>query len=124
MFSATSLLTFITLSLSVAANPVIIDRSPILSIPITRIQNLTSGHNVVASGLNRAQNFKERVMARDLGEFRKKKRQSEPVINEVVSYIASVGVGANDQQCRWLSVLPSEELLTTVVKSPINCRYR
>jgi len=37
-------------------------------------------------------------MARDLGEFRKKKRQSEPVINEVVSYIASVGVGANDQQ--------------------------
>ena len=123
MCSAIFLLTFVTLSLSVAANPVIIDRSPILSIPITRIQNLTSGHNVVASGLNRAQNFRDRIVARDLGEFRKK-RQSEPVINEVVSYIASVGVGANDQQCRWLSVLPSEELLTTVVKSPINCRYR
>jgi len=97
MFSTTSLLTFVTLALSVAANPVIVDRSPILSIPITRIQNITSGHNVIASGLSRAQNFKERVTAQAIGESRKK-RQSEPVTNEVVSYIASVGVGANDQQ--------------------------
>ncbi|KAE9406893.1 aspartic protease [Gymnopus androsaceus JB14] len=96
MFSTTSLLTFVTLALSVAANPVIVDRSPVLSVPITRFQNLTSGHNVIASGLNRAQNFKQRITARDLGEFRK--RQAEPVINEAVSYIASVGVGANDEQ--------------------------
>jgi cathepsin E len=96
MFSTSSLLTFVTLALGAAANPVIIDRSPILSIPLTRIQNITSGHNVVASGLARVQNFKDRITARDLGEI--KKRQSEAVINEVVSFIASVGVGADDSQ--------------------------
>lgn len=102
MVSATSLLTFVALALSVAANPVIVDRSPVLSIPITRLQNLTSGHNVIASGLARAQNFRERITARDLGEFRKMKRQAEPVINEAVSYIASVGVGADNTQCKHL----------------------
>ncbi|KAJ3916555.1 aspartic peptidase domain-containing protein [Lentinula edodes] len=96
MFSAVSLLAFVTLALNVVANPVVIDRSPILSIPLTKIHNITSGHNLVASGLARAQNFKDRAKAHDLAAI--KKRQAEPVINEVVSYIASVGVGASDTQ--------------------------
>ncbi|KAJ3906912.1 aspartic peptidase domain-containing protein [Lentinula edodes] len=96
MFSAVSLLAFVTLALNVVANPVVIDRSPILSIPLTKIHNITSGHNLVASGLARAQNFKDRAKAHDLAAV--KKRQAEPVINEVVSYIASVGVGASDTQ--------------------------
>ncbi|KAJ3893486.1 aspartic peptidase domain-containing protein [Lentinula edodes] len=98
MFSAVSLLAFVTLALNVVANPVVIDRSPILSIPLTKIHNITSGHNLVASGLARAQNFKDRAKAHDLAAV--KKRQAEPVINEVVSYIASVGVGASDTQCK------------------------
>ncbi|KAJ3866140.1 aspartic peptidase domain-containing protein [Lentinula novae-zelandiae] len=96
MFSAVSLLAFVTLALNVVANPVVIDRSPILSIPLTKIHNITSGHNLVASGLARAQNFKDRAKAHDLAAV--KKRQAEPVINEVISYIASVGVGASDTQ--------------------------
>ncbi|KAJ3783676.1 family A1 protease [Lentinula aff. detonsa] len=96
MFSATSLLAFIAIALDVAANPVVIDRSPVLSIPLTKIHNITSGHNLVASGLARAQSFKDRAKAHDLAEIRK--RQSVPVTNEVVSYIASVGVGASDTQ--------------------------
>ncbi|KAJ3991904.1 family A1 protease [Lentinula boryana] len=96
MFSALSLLTFVILALDIAAKPVIIDRSPVLSIPLTKIHNITSGHNLVASGLARAQSFKDRAKTHDLAEIRK--RQSVPVINEVVTYIASVGVGASDAQ--------------------------
>ncbi|KAF5376361.1 hypothetical protein D9757_008680 [Collybiopsis confluens] len=97
MFSATSLLTFVTLALGIVANPVVvIDRSPILSLPLSRISNFTSGHNILAHDLARAQHFKDRARARATGE--PVKRQAEPVINEVVSYIASVGVGASDSQ--------------------------
>ncbi|KAJ4486699.1 family A1 protease [Lentinula edodes] len=96
MFSPTLLLGAVTIVLTVVASPVVIDRSPILSIPLTKIHNITSGHNLVASGLARAQNFKDRAQAHDLAAI--KKRQAEPVINEVVSYIASVGVGASDTQ--------------------------
>ncbi|KAJ3753637.1 family A1 protease [Lentinula raphanica] len=96
MFSASSLLTLVTLALGIAAKPVIIDRSPVLSIPLTKVHNITSGHNLVASGLARAQNFKDRAKAHDLAEIRK--RQSVPVTNEVVTYLASVGVGASDTQ--------------------------
>ncbi|KAJ3810531.1 family A1 protease [Lentinula aff. lateritia] len=96
MFFPVLLLGFVTVVSSVVANPVVIDRSPILSIPLTKIHNITSGHNLVASGLARAQNFKGRAKAHDLAAV--KKRQAEPVINEVVSYSASVGVGASDTQ--------------------------
>ncbi|KAJ3776837.1 family A1 protease [Lentinula raphanica] len=94
MLSAFSLLTFVTLALGIVANPVIIDRSPVLSIPLTKVHNITSGHNLVASGLARAQNFKDRAKAHDLAEIRK--RQSVPVTNEVITYLASVEVGASD----------------------------
>lgn len=97
MLSMTSLLALITLALSAAANTVIIDRSPVLSVPLTRIQNFNSGHNLVDAGLIRAQNFKDRITARDLGEFRK--RQSVPVSNEDTIYIASMGVGEPATEC-------------------------
>ncbi|KAJ3825756.1 aspartic peptidase domain-containing protein [Lentinula raphanica] len=93
MLSAFSLLTFVTLALGIVANPVIIDRSPVLSIPLTKVHNITSGHNLVAFGLARAQNFKDRAKAHDLAEIRK--RQSVPVTNEVITYLASVEVGAS-----------------------------
>lgn len=97
MFSATSLLTFVTLALGVTANPVVVvDRSPILSLPLSRIHNFTSGHNILAHDIARIQSLKNKAKARASGQ--PIKRQAEPVINEVVSYIASVGVGASDSQ--------------------------
>ncbi|KAJ3858123.1 hypothetical protein EV359DRAFT_88220, partial [Lentinula novae-zelandiae] len=59
MFSSVLLSGFVTIVSTVVATPVVIDRSPILSIPLTKIHNITSGHNLVASGLARAQNFKD-----------------------------------------------------------------
>ncbi|KIK55674.1 hypothetical protein GYMLUDRAFT_248487 [Collybiopsis luxurians FD-317 M1] len=76
MLFATSLI-FINLALSVAISAVVVvDRSPILSLPLTRVQS-----------------FKQRTKAHATGQT--VKRQSVTVSNQVVSYIASVGVGAN-----------------------------
>ncbi|KAJ3906911.1 family A1 protease [Lentinula edodes] len=97
MFSPVLLLGFVTIVSTVVANPVVINRSPILSIPLTKIHNITSGHNLVASGLARAQNFKDRAQAHDLAAI--KKRQAVPVsTHEAVTYVASVGVGASNKQ--------------------------
>ncbi|KAF5377131.1 hypothetical protein D9757_008758 [Collybiopsis confluens] len=97
MFSSTSLLTVVTLVLGFASGTVIVvDRSPILSLPLKRINNFTSGHDILAHDLARINKFDNRAKAH--GSDKPAKRQAEPVINEVVSYIASVGVGANDKQ--------------------------
>ncbi|KIK55670.1 hypothetical protein GYMLUDRAFT_47635 [Collybiopsis luxurians FD-317 M1] len=98
MFAASSLLTFVTLALGVAASPVVVvDRSPIITLPLSRVHNFTSGYNIIAHDLARIQNFKDRSAARASNQPLSK-RQAEPVINEVVSYIASVGVGASASQ--------------------------
>lgn len=101
MFSTTSLLTFVTIALSVTAKPAIVDRSSVLSVSLTRIQNLSGEHNLVEAGLIRAQSFKDHIaardLARDLGGLRK--RQSVPVTNNAVQYTASVGVGEPATQC-------------------------
>ncbi|KAF5366346.1 hypothetical protein D9757_011466 [Collybiopsis confluens] len=86
-----------TLALAVAANPiVVVDRSPI-SLPLSRVRNFTSGYDIISHDLARIQHFKDRANARATNQpFTK--RQAQPVINEVVSYIASVGVGASNSQ--------------------------
>ncbi|KAF5376383.1 hypothetical protein D9757_008679 [Collybiopsis confluens] len=97
MFSVTSLLAFVILASRTSGNPVVvIDRSPILSLPLSRINNFTSGHDILAHDLARARHFKDLAKARATGQ--PLKRQSEPVINTVVQYIASVGVGASNSQ--------------------------
>ncbi|KIK55673.1 hypothetical protein GYMLUDRAFT_175162 [Collybiopsis luxurians FD-317 M1] len=98
MFSVISLLTFVTLALGVATSPVVVvDRSPILSLPLKRVNNFTSGHDILARDLARVQRFRDRAKARATGQP-VKRQSSEPVSNQVVSYIASVGVGASDSQ--------------------------
>jgi len=92
MFSSISLLAFVTLALSVAAKPVINNRSPFSSIPFSKAPITASGHDLVLSGVNRAQNFKQQITARDFGETRKR-QLSVPVDNIEVSYIASVDIG-------------------------------
>ncbi|KIK55663.1 hypothetical protein GYMLUDRAFT_175217 [Collybiopsis luxurians FD-317 M1] len=85
MFPVISLLTFVTLALGVATSPVVVvDRSPILSLPLKRVNNFTSGHDILAHDLARARATGQPV----------KRQSSEPVTNQVVSYTAVVGVGA------------------------------
>jgi len=92
MFSTTSLLVFVTLALSISATTD--TPAAIYSLPLRRIQNITSGHNLVQSGLNRAQNFRNAIATREIGHV-KRQTDSKPVINEAVEYIATVGVGAS-----------------------------
>ncbi|CAK5284637.1 unnamed protein product [Mycena citricolor] len=75
------------LSLPAAASPVAVENS-FISLPISRQFNLTGSVNIVKSDLARVAHFKARTS--------KGKRAviSEPVSNQVVSYIASVGVGS------------------------------
>ncbi|KIK55675.1 hypothetical protein GYMLUDRAFT_263999 [Collybiopsis luxurians FD-317 M1] len=97
MFFANPLLISVALALGVATGPVVVvDRSPILSLPLKRINNFTSGHDILIHDLARVQSFKDRAKARATGQ--PVKRQSVPISNQVVSYIASVGIGADDSQ--------------------------
>ncbi len=96
MFPAT-LLTTLLLAFSVAANPVLVDRSPV-TLPISRRLNLTSIHNLVQHDQARAKNFKLGTSARSAN---RRAVISEPVQNQAVTYVASVGVGSPATTCRF-----------------------
>ncbi|KDR80341.1 hypothetical protein GALMADRAFT_1191935 [Galerina marginata CBS 339.88] len=87
----TTLLTTLLLALCVAANPVLVDRSPV-SLPLSRRVNLTSIDNLLRHDQARAKALKLRGAANTAGLV--------PAINEpvqqsqAVTYIASVGVGS------------------------------
>ncbi|KJA28403.1 hypothetical protein HYPSUDRAFT_33774 [Hypholoma sublateritium FD-334 SS-4] len=86
----TTLLTTLLLAFSVAANPVLVDRSTV-TLPLSRRLNLTSIHNLVLHDQARAKNLK-------LGGSGKSANRraviSEPVQNQAVTYVASIGVGS------------------------------
>ncbi|KAF8971720.1 aspartic protease [Flammula alnicola] len=90
MFPAT-LLTTLLLALSVAANPVLVNRSPV-TLPISRRLNLTSVHNLVRHDQARAKALKAKGAARAAGQSRAV--INEQVDNQAVTYVASVGVGS------------------------------
>ncbi|CAA7264829.1 unnamed protein product [Cyclocybe aegerita] len=87
--SPTTLLTTLLLALSVAANPVLVDRSPV-TLPLSRRLNLTSVHNLVRHDQARAKALKAK------GTVKHDSRAviNEQVDNQAVTYIASVGVGS------------------------------
>ncbi|KAF4611714.1 hypothetical protein D9613_004262 [Agrocybe pediades] len=90
----TTLLTTLLLALSVAANPVLVDRSPV-TLPISRRLNLTSVHNLVRHDQTRAKALKARGAAKAAGaSFSEAAVINEPVDNQAVTYVASVGVGS------------------------------
>ncbi|KAF9486586.1 aspartic protease [Pholiota conissans] len=86
----TTLLTTLLLALSVAANPVLVDRSPV-TLPISRRLNLTSVHNLVRHDQNRAKALKLKGSSKGLGS---RAVVNEAVDNQAVTYVASVGVGS------------------------------
>jgi len=90
----TTLLTTLLLALSVAANPVLVNRSPV-TLPLSRRLNLTSAHNLVRHDQTRAKALKTRGSARAAGlSIQNAAVINEAVDNQAVTYIASVGVGS------------------------------
>ncbi|KAG6840770.1 hypothetical protein C0991_004555 [Blastosporella zonata] len=90
MFPASSLLTTIVLALAVSANPIVVSDSPV-TLPLARRLNTTSVHNLIRHDLARAKYLRAR------GQRLKFDADAtvikEPVDNQAVSYIASIGVG-------------------------------
>ncbi|KAJ7849379.1 family A1 protease [Mycena olivaceomarginata] len=85
-----TLLPAILLALRVAAGPVLVDES-VITLDISRRFNFTGG-SVVQSDLARINSVKNRNAAKSGRDARAV--ISEPVDNQVVTYIASVGVGS------------------------------
>jgi cathepsin E len=90
----TTLLTTLLLALSAAANPVLVNRSPV-TLPISRRLNLTSVHNLLRHDQARAQALKAKGAAKAAGvPFSEAAVISTQVDNQAVTYVATVGVGS------------------------------
>jgi len=95
----TALLTTLLLASSVAANPVVINRSPV-TLPISRRVNFTSIHNLVRHDQARAKALKAKGSAKAAGvSFHNDAVISSPADNQAVVYIATVGVGIPPTNC-------------------------
>ena len=99
-----SLLVTLTLLLAltgnVAANPVIINRSPV-TLPLLRVLNLTSTHNLLRYDQARAKALKSRGSSLKTGKDHDARAViNEPVDNQAVAYIASIGVGSPPTTCK------------------------
>ncbi|KAJ3567340.1 hypothetical protein NP233_g6431 [Leucocoprinus birnbaumii] len=93
----TTLLTTLLLALSVAANPIVQVRNSHVSLPLSRRLNVTSAHNLVQHDLRRAKALKARGKALSGAQLTPEEAavvSNEPLDNQAVSYIASVGVGS------------------------------
>ncbi|KAH9486239.1 Polyporopepsin [Psilocybe cubensis] len=88
------MLTTLLLALSVAANPVLVDRSPV-TLPIARRTNFTSVHNLLRHDQTRAKFLKAKGAAKAAGlPLQQDAVINEQVDNQVVTYVAAVGVGS------------------------------
>ncbi|KAG6817905.1 hypothetical protein H0H87_012373 [Tephrocybe sp. NHM501043] len=95
MFPTSSLLTTLVLALAVSANPLVVRDSPV-KLPLARRLNTTSIHNLVRHDLARAKYLRARVEAvtKGLNIDAAAAIINEPVDNQAVTYIASIGVGS------------------------------
>ena len=94
-----------TLTVPVLASAIpdpIIVRDSSLTLPFSRLLILepSSGHTLYHRDLVRAQSFKARGDFREGSDPSKRDVISTPADNQVVSYVASVGVGSPPTQCR------------------------
>jgi len=93
MFSASSLLATLTLALAVAANPVLVRDEQRISLPVAKRIATTGTIKLLEADQARARALRARVEAKNNG-LGERAVTSIPVTNELVSYIASVGVGS------------------------------
>jgi cathepsin E len=104
MFSA-SLVTIVLLALSAAATPLVQVRHSPITLPLSRRVNTTSVHNLLRHDVRRAKLLKARAEAHHRGESLRPDAASvvnQPLDNQAVSYIASVGVGSPPTLCEFL----------------------
>jgi cathepsin E len=94
-----TLLTTVLLAFAVAANPIVKRSFPTLS--MSKRINVTSV-NIVEHDQLRAKALRAKGEARAAGTLHSDLNNSIPVINEAVSYVASVGVGSPATQCKRL----------------------
>jgi len=101
MFPTITLLATLLLAFSVAANPVVINRSPV-TLPISRRVNFTSIHNLVRHDQARAKALKAKGAAKAAGvslNFHSDAVISSPADNQAVTYVATVGIGIPATNC-------------------------
>jgi len=100
-------LTALLLALSVAASPVVQVRNSPITLPLSRRVNTTSTRNLLQHDVNRAKALKARSKLIHGGELTVEEAAvvNQPVDNQAVQYIASVGVGSPATTCtlwfRW-----------------------
>ncbi|KAG6830096.1 hypothetical protein H0H92_002269 [Tricholoma furcatifolium] len=101
MFRAYTLLTSLLLALAVSANPIAIRDSPV-KLPLARHLNSTGLLNLVENDLARIKALRTRAQAK-ASPFQEDATPTsainEPVSNQIVSYIATIGVGNPATNC-------------------------
>jgi cathepsin E len=101
MFSA-SFVTIVLLALSAAATPLVQVRDSPISLPLSRRVNATSAHNLFRHDVGRARLLKARAKAHHHGVKLRPDEAAlvnQPLDNQAVTYIASVGVGSPATFC-------------------------
>ncbi|KAF9473455.1 aspartic protease [Pholiota conissans] len=81
----------VLLAITTSAKPVVVDMSPV-TLPLSRRLNLTSIHNLVRHDQARARSLKSKGRFRS--QFGARAVINEPIDNQAVTYIASVGIGS------------------------------
>jgi cathepsin E len=100
MFSA-SFLTTVLLALSAAATPLIQVRDSPITLPLSRRVNATSAHNLLKHDIARVKALKARAKALQDGKFEEAAIVNQPLDNQAVTYIATVGVGSPATFCEF-----------------------
>ena len=91
-----SFVALLALALSVSATPVTVNQH-LVTVPFAKRVNTTGSVNVVANDLARIKALKARAAPT---VFEQDAVINQPVTNELVSYIASVGVGSPATSCK------------------------
>ena len=102
LFSALLTCTLTVPALASANPDPVLTRDSPLTLSFTRLADLglATGHTLYQRDLRRAQSFKSRSDSEEGSETSKRAVISTPADNQVVSYIATVGVGSPPTQCR------------------------
>ena len=89
-----ALLSTLLLALGVSANPIVTIRNSPITLPISRRVNVASGWDLVRRDFKRAQYL------RNLGSSQGGPVVNTPEDNDLVIYIANVGVGTPPTNCK------------------------
>ena len=111
---STSLLTTLFLALAVAANPILVNRSPI-SLPLSRRLQLTSTDNLLKHDQARAKALKA---AKTGGDFQSRSVINSPIENRAIAYVALVGVGSPPTDCNVFPHPRSDPLAENPFQTP------